>query len=172
MRSPTREARIQVRPQPLGLRTCISRAALAECRISATRRAAGMSSRTKDARRSALRHDMVAIPVMLPPGRSRLETSPVSTGSKPRGKTMAMVFVAAFAARMAGGSCGHDDVSPSHSRKPATLRERPVQRPVGRPWIRWPQSHACPSQARCLRARRRSRRASAPARWAGRGTGP
>ena len=39
---------------------------------------------------------------MLPPGWSRLETRPVSTGSAPKPKTIGIVVVAAFAARTAG----------------------------------------------------------------------
>src|SRR5262249_47911860 len=42
---------------------------------------------------------MKDIPVMLPPGRFRLATSPYCTGSLPFAKTMGMVVVAAFAAR-------------------------------------------------------------------------
>ena len=42
-------------------------------------------------------------PVMLPPGRARLETKPLLTGSSPVIITMGIVFVAALAARIAGG---------------------------------------------------------------------
>ncbi len=41
-------------------------------------------------------------PVRLPPGRFRLATSPISTGSKPISKTMGSVLVAALAANDAG----------------------------------------------------------------------
>jgi len=40
--------------------------------------------------------------VMLPPGWSRLETRPVSMGSALKPKTIGIVVVAAFAARIAG----------------------------------------------------------------------
>jgi hypothetical protein len=41
-------------------------------------------------------------PVMLPPGRARLCTSPARTGSPTRTMTIGMVDVAALAARLAG----------------------------------------------------------------------
>ena len=45
-------------------------------------------------------------PVTLPPGRLRLATSPLWTGSPPIAKTIGMSAVAAFAARAAGsGTC-------------------------------------------------------------------
>jgi hypothetical protein len=44
----------------------------------------------------------MATPVMFPPGRLKLATSPRSTGSAPMLKTMGMVDVAALAATVAG----------------------------------------------------------------------
>jgi N-acyl homoserine lactone hydrolase len=43
---------------------------------------------------------MEVTPVMLPPGWSRLETMPASTGSAPKPKTIGIVVVAAFAIRV------------------------------------------------------------------------
>ena len=45
----------------------------------------------------------LSTPVTLPPGRLRLATSPVATGSEPPVKTIGMVAVAAFAARVDTG---------------------------------------------------------------------
>src|SRR5215510_11454842 len=45
---------------------------------------------------------MKATPVRLPPGRARLETRPVRSGNAVRLKTIGMVVVACFAARLAG----------------------------------------------------------------------
>jgi len=47
-------------------------------------------------------------PVMLPPGRFRLATTPNSTGSLPIEKTIGIVVVAAFAASAAGPVAGTD----------------------------------------------------------------
>jgi hypothetical protein len=45
---------------------------------------------------------MLLTPVRLPPGRARLATSPVKTGSSPVRKTIGIVEVALFAARAVG----------------------------------------------------------------------
>ena len=45
--------------------------------------------------------EMVVNPVMFPPGRARLSTSPAATGSAPAIKTMGIVLVAFLAARLA-----------------------------------------------------------------------
>ena len=50
-------------------------------------------------------------PVKLPPGRLKLETKPNSTGSPPTAKTIGMVAVAAFAARVARRAAWSDDHS-------------------------------------------------------------
>src|SRR6516165_7569009 len=90
-------------------------------------------------------------PVMLPPGRLRLETSPAATGSPPVAKTIGMVAVAALAASAEGvppgtaitatlretrsaNSEGNRPYSPSAQRySNATLR--PSTKPVSRkPW--------------------------------------
>ena len=51
---------------------------------------------------------MLVAPVMLPPGRFRLATTPNSTGSLPIEKTIGIVVVAAFAASAAGPVAGTD----------------------------------------------------------------
>ena len=59
----------------------------------------GTSSRSKSSRfdPSALTRKLT--PVILPPGRARLVTSPILIGSAPTEKTMGIVVVAALAAR-------------------------------------------------------------------------
>jgi hypothetical protein len=64
----------------------------------ATRFALGMHSRTRASRGWLCSRDMVPMPVTFPPGRSKLETRPVSTGSDPSGKTMGMELDADLAA--------------------------------------------------------------------------
>ena len=79
----------------------------------ATHCAFGMASRTRASRGRQCRHDIVAIPVMLPPGRSMLATRPVSTGSEPSGNTIGIPPEADFAARIAGGVAGMMTSTPS-----------------------------------------------------------
>src|SRR5216683_2432137 len=50
-------------------------------------------------------------PVTLPPGRARLVTSPLVTGSPAAAKTMGTVLVACLAARVWGCASGHDDIN-------------------------------------------------------------
>src|SRR4029077_7586749 len=61
----------------------------------------GRRSRSSPSRFDPIRMVMEVVPVMLPPGWSRLETMPVSMGSAPKPKTIGIVVVAAFAARIA-----------------------------------------------------------------------
>ena len=66
-------------------------------------------------------------PVMLPPGRLRLVTRPISIGSKPVEKMTGMVVVAALAANDEASSAGDDhgdltaDQIGCHRRKPIEL---------------------------------------------------
>jgi hypothetical protein len=72
---------------------------------------------------------MEVIPVMLPPGWSRLETRPVSMGSAPRPKTIGIVVVAAFAARTAATlPDATRTATPRSTRSLAPVRKPP---PVG-----------------------------------------
>src|SRR5437773_3239076 len=50
------------------------------------------------------------MPVTLPPGRARLSTNPLATGSPSCAKTMGIVPVAALAARVTGALAETDDV--------------------------------------------------------------
>ena len=50
-------------------------------------------------------------PVILPPGRARLVTSPLATGSAAEVKTMGRVLVACLAARAVCVPYGHDDIN-------------------------------------------------------------
>jgi hypothetical protein len=50
----------------------------------------------------AMREDWFARPVTLPPGRARLATRPVPTGSDTAANTIGMTAVACFAARVGG----------------------------------------------------------------------
>src|SRR5437667_45095 len=58
----------------------------------------GTSCRASSNRFGPISAAIMVVPVRLPPGRLRLATSPVSTGSPPRVKTIGMVLVAALAA--------------------------------------------------------------------------
>src|SRR5271163_5022052 len=69
---------------------------------TATRVAPGRRSRSSPSRFDPISAVMEVTPVMLPPGWSRLETRPVATGSAPKTKTIGIVVVAVFAARIAG----------------------------------------------------------------------
>jgi hypothetical protein len=62
----------------------------------------GASSRARSNRLPTTGALKKLTPVMLPPGRLRLLTSPGSTGSPPIANTMGIVVVAAFAAKAAG----------------------------------------------------------------------
>ena len=50
-------------------------------------------------------------PVTFPPGRARLATNPVATGSATDGMTMGIVAVACLAATSPWCSLGHDDIN-------------------------------------------------------------
>ena len=73
--------------------------ALAGSTSTATRVAAGTSSRRSSSRFAANSLEKKLIPVRLPPGRARLATRPSLTGSSPTLKTMGIVVVAALAAK-------------------------------------------------------------------------
>jgi hypothetical protein len=63
------------------------------------RAALGANSRSNCNRFGASSPDKLTIPVMFAPGRLRLATRPVATGSAPVAKTMGIVVVATFAGR-------------------------------------------------------------------------
>src|SRR5262245_66361919 len=69
----------------------------------ATRAAAGTISCNRSIRFAPNSLEKKLIPVKLPPGRARLVTRRILTGSSPMPKTMGIVVVAALAARAAGG---------------------------------------------------------------------
>ena len=73
-------------------------AALVGLTSTATRVAAGTSSRKSSSRFAANSLREKIDPVRLPPGRARLATRPSLTGSSPTTKTMGIVVVAALAA--------------------------------------------------------------------------
>jgi hypothetical protein len=64
--------------------------------------AAGSSSCSSSSRFGASSTFRMLTPVILPPGRLRLATSPTSTGSAPIVKTIGIAVVAAFAASADG----------------------------------------------------------------------
>ena len=86
--------------------------ALAGLTSTATRVAAGTSSRRSSSRFAANSAEKID-PVRLPPGRARLATRPSLTGSSLTMKTMGIVVVAALAANAAGASDrdDHGDLS-------------------------------------------------------------
>jgi hypothetical protein len=73
---------------------------------TAKRAAPGSSSCKSPSRFAASSTPMSLIPVRLPPGRLRLATRPIFTGSAPMTKTMGIVAVAALAASVAGVLAG------------------------------------------------------------------
>src|SRR6516162_5250552 len=68
----------------------------------ATRRRLGTTSRKISIRLPASSSDRTDMPVTLPPGRARLATMPLATGSPTLAKTIGMSDVACFAARTCG----------------------------------------------------------------------
>ena len=72
-------------------------------------------------------------PVMLPPGRARLATSPAATASPTGAMTIGIVVVACLAARAPGTAVGHDDVDLEPHQlgrelgKPVVLALRPAE---------------------------------------------
>jgi hypothetical protein len=79
-----------------------ARAGLVELMSSATLVALGTIPRSNSSRFGPTSTAKVVTPVRLPPGRARLATSPIWTGSIPIWKTIGMLAVAAFAASAAG----------------------------------------------------------------------
>ena len=67
----------------------------------ANRRRPGTTSRKSSSRLPARSADWFDKPVTLPPGRARLATKPVPTGSPAAAKTIGMTDVACFTARTA-----------------------------------------------------------------------
>ncbi len=82
---------------------------LAGLTSTATRVAAGTSSRRSSSRFAANSPSKKLIPVRLPPGRARLATRPSLTGSSADTKTMGIVVVAALAANADSGTSGRGD---------------------------------------------------------------
>src|SRR5262249_22760889 len=78
-------------------------AASAGLTSTATRAAAGTSSRKSSSRFAANSVLRKLMPVRLPPGRARLATRPSLTGSSPTMKTTGIFVVAALAAAAEGG---------------------------------------------------------------------
>ena len=68
---------------------------------TATRLSAGTNALSSSRRFPAKSAELKAIPVMLPPGRARLSTSPISTGCVTLAKTIGTELVTLFAARVA-----------------------------------------------------------------------
>ena len=94
-------------------------AALAGLTSTATRVAAGTSSRRSSSRFAVNSPLKKLIPVRLPPGRARLATRPSLTGSSATTKTMGIVVVAALAAN------AEADLRARRSRRPAGEPNRP-----------------------------------------------
>jgi hypothetical protein len=69
---------------------------------SATREMPGTASLISSNRFPRVSIPMTLTPVLLPPGRARLVTSPIPTGSPTCAMTMEIVRVACWAARLAG----------------------------------------------------------------------
>jgi hypothetical protein len=69
---------------------------------AATRRVEGSISRNNSTLFPAVSAAMLEKPVMLPPGRAKLVTSPTAIGSATAAITIGMVVVACFAARAHG----------------------------------------------------------------------
>ena len=92
---------------------------------TATRVAAGTSSRRSSSRFAVNSPLKKLIPVTLPPGRARLATRPSLTGSSPTTKTMGIVVVAALAASAAGVADGGD-----HGDLPANQIGRQRRQPI------------------------------------------
>jgi hypothetical protein len=65
---------------------------------------AGATSRSNSRRFTPISLESAVTPVILPPGRLRLATSPCWTGSEPMKKTIGIVAVAALAVSVAGGA--------------------------------------------------------------------
>ena len=83
--------------------------ALAGLTSTATRVAAGTSSRRSSSRFATNSSLKKLMPVRLPPGRARLATRPSLTGSSATVKTMGIVVVAALAASAGTVTSGRDD---------------------------------------------------------------
>src|SRR5262249_55182976 len=77
---------------------------------AATRCIEGSISRNSSTLFPAVSAAMLEKPVMLPPGRAKLVTSPTAIGSATAAITIGMVVVACFAARAHGGEGCHYDI--------------------------------------------------------------
>ena len=71
-------------------------------RITAIRERPGTMALSNSTRLPARSGETLVSPVMLPPGRARLATSPLPTGSPTDVNTIGIVALACFAARVAG----------------------------------------------------------------------
>ncbi len=81
-----------------------------DCQRKATRATLGKASLSSSNRLPSRSGAMRLSPVIFPPGRARLETSPVPTGSAAAANTMGIVALAFLAAKIAGAG-GDDDVN-------------------------------------------------------------
>src|SRR5262245_14491126 len=78
--------------------------------IIANRRRPGTASRRISTRLAPRSEAWLDRPVRLPPGRARLATRPVATGSPGSAKTIGMIVVACFAARIRLGPIRHNHI--------------------------------------------------------------
>ena len=93
---------------------------------TAMRAAPGTNSRNSPSRLAARSAAKKLTPVRLPPGRAKLETKPSLTGSLPVAKTMAIVVVAALAARAEGVSIAAMTATRRRTRSAAKAGSRSV----------------------------------------------
>ena len=104
--------------------------ALAGLTSTATRVAAGTSSRRSSSRFATNSAVKKLMPVRLPPGRARLATRPSLTGSSATPKTMGIVVVAALAANAAATSARGDHGNPSANQF-GRQRRQPIELILG-----------------------------------------
>ena len=115
---------LQASPESVGRRfglRCISRdVRIAGVNKQRDRLAEGSSSRRSSKRFGPRILVKTLTPVRLPPGRLKLSTRPVLTGSAPVTNTIGMVLVAAFAAADAGASRATITATPRLTSSPAS----------------------------------------------------
>ena len=155
----------------------------------ANRRRLGTTSRKSSSRLPARSVDWIDRPVTLPPGRARLATRPVPTGSSAVAKTIGMTDVACFAASDRGSRRDNDiDLEPDElgrdlgealaaslrpailDRDGAALDPAEFAQPLHKSGDPWARGRGCrPDQkpdgrqlCRLLRARRERPRRAAP----------
>ena len=122
-------------------------AALAGLTSTATRAAAGTSSRRSSSRFAANSALKKLTPVRLPPGRARLATRPSLTGSSATMKTMGIVVVAALAANADSDAAGRDDHGDLAANQIGRQRRQPIELILGPAVVRSPRSR--PRHSRC-----------------------